>query len=311
MSLFPCQKNHSFPDSLAYALSSLWPVGNIIAIHGPFMREICEKDSHVFCRGSHMECRNATSAFYSSICSTSPTVECINAGLSLEEICSSLFEKRLSRVFPNSAPAIGGSYLVVGCGALGNFCASLLALEGARQIDLIDPDIIEQTNLNRQILLYGGIGKPKAIVLAERLRTIRPNLHCTSKVRYFQDKDAHQKYDCIFSCVDNVQARIQISNAAECYRVPLVNGGTSARMGNAKLYVPGKTQSIRKQNHLDALVNVQSQSCREATPSVVIPNMIIGGLMIQLYKEYFHYDRISEARYSPADGIEFTRKHFL
>ena len=51
------------------------------------------------------------------------------------------------------------SALVVGAGGIGNFVALNLALLGVGNIDIVDGDKIEDTNLNRQLLLYGRVGE--------------------------------------------------------------------------------------------------------------------------------------------------------
>jgi molybdopterin/thiamine biosynthesis adenylyltransferase len=66
--------------------------------------------------------------------------------------------------------------LVVGAGGIGNFVALNLALLGIGKIDIIDYDLVEHHNLNRQILLYGMQGQKKSKVLAERVREIDPEI---------------------------------------------------------------------------------------------------------------------------------------
>jgi len=66
--------------------------------------------------------------------------------------------------------------LLVGAGALGNFLALGLADLGIKQLDILDLDTIEASNLNRQLLLYGRIGEKKAPVLAERCQELDHSL---------------------------------------------------------------------------------------------------------------------------------------
>ena len=67
--------------------------------------------------------------------------------------------------------------LIVGVGGLGCEIAKNLAMLGVGHIDLVDLDIIEHSNLNRQILFMNAdIAKPKAIAAVEMLQLVNPNI---------------------------------------------------------------------------------------------------------------------------------------
>jgi len=68
--------------------------------------------------------------------------------------------------------------LVMGGGGIGNFVTLNLALLGIGDIDIIDLDFVEDHNLNRQILLYGGVGDKKVDVLKKRINEIDPFIKC-------------------------------------------------------------------------------------------------------------------------------------
>lgn len=66
---------------------------------------------------------------------------------------------------------------VIGCGGLGVPAAWTLVLGGARRLRLIDPDVVELSNLHRQVLYTeADLGRPKADVLAARLQAMAPDL---------------------------------------------------------------------------------------------------------------------------------------
>src|ERR1035437_9135697 len=65
--------------------------------------------------------------------------------------------------------------LVIGLGGVGSWTAESLARSGVGEITLVDFDEICITNCNRQIHALGGsVGKPKAIVMAERIQAVNP-----------------------------------------------------------------------------------------------------------------------------------------
>ena len=62
--------------------------------------------------------------------------------------------------------------LIVGSGALGTFVGMGLAFSGFRNLSFMDPDTVEVTNLNRQVLFYNAIGKSKAKTLSKKINTL-------------------------------------------------------------------------------------------------------------------------------------------
>ena len=69
----------------------------------------------------------------------------------------------------------GARVTVIGLGGVGSFAAEALARSGIGHLTLVDFDLVCITNANRQLqAMRGTVGKPKATVLAERLRLINP-----------------------------------------------------------------------------------------------------------------------------------------
>lgn len=104
---------------------------------------------------------------------------------------------------------------VVGVGALGTVAAELLARAGIGTLILIDRDIVEESNLQRQTLFdEKDIGKSKAIAAAQRIRQINSE----TKVRIHtihlspQNVDVLQSADLVLDCTDNLQTRFLIND---------------------------------------------------------------------------------------------------
>ena len=67
--------------------------------------------------------------------------------------------------------------MVVGCGAVGSFAAEALARSGVGHIVLVDFDVVEESNINRQIFaLTSTISAPKVVAAAARIRDINPDI---------------------------------------------------------------------------------------------------------------------------------------
>ncbi|MEI7718389.1 MAG: ThiF family adenylyltransferase [archaeon] len=186
----------------------------------------------------------------------------------------------------SSADLSGKRVLVIGGGALGNFTIPGLALAGVGNIDIVDYDGIEATNLNRQILLWDSVGKYKAEVLAERIKQIRPKINVrgiVGEVKHDSTLLAENHYDAILDCVDSFAVRAQLNYLAVRNHVPLISGGTNPSSGQVVVYVPGKSACLDCTMHVeDALAKeLKSATCRHAPdPSVIMTNEIIGGMMV-------------------------------
>jgi molybdopterin/thiamine biosynthesis adenylyltransferase len=176
--------------------------------------------------------------------------------------------------------------LVVGAGALGNFVSLGVALSGVGDIDILDFDEVDPTNLNRQILFYDAIGKNKAEALASRILEIVPKLKIkglTEKLDENSDYFKENKPDLIMDCVDSLAVRAIINYFGVRYKIPIVSGGTNPNSGQVVVYEPGESYC------LDCSLGVEkalgktrtSSSCRYAPdPSVIMSNEVIGGIMV-------------------------------
>jgi len=176
--------------------------------------------------------------------------------------------------------------LVIGAGALGNFAVLGAALEGIGDIDVLDFDEVESTNLNRQILFYDSVGKMKAAALAERVAEIAPKVNVRGLIekldentRYFQENHP----DAILDCVDSFAVRAIVNYFAVRNRIPLISGGTDPRSGQVVVYVPGKSACLDCKIGVETALAEQrkASSCRYAPdPSVIMTNQIVGNMMI-------------------------------
>ncbi len=214
--------------------------------------------------------------------------------------------------------------LVVGAGAIGTYLALNLAVLGFGEIDIMDYDDIDITNLNRQFLFYKRIGEKKAKVMAERLRRINPSI----RIGYYHKKFNRstkaylrkRKYDLIFSCVDNHITRKEINDLAIKLRIPVVNGATNAYSGNANIYLPGLTKCLDCQLDLYSGARRERQqqtnnSCLVQEPSVVVPNMVIGGLMAgeaqRILSSKRKYDLRGILNYSSGDTSPLFKSKYI
>jgi hypothetical protein len=182
---------------------------------------------------------------------------------------------------------------VIGAGALGNFVGLALGYSGFRRMTFMDPDVVEITNLNRQVFLYDAIGLSKAEILAERLNDFF-GIKAQGWVAPFARDTDISPYDVIFECTDSFESRIVLSERCQEAGKVLISGGTSADAGQAVVYhreAGGGTPAevlglydIVAKRQIDSDVAVGAACADRPEPSVIMANQIIGGSMVDCYR---------------------------
>ena len=143
---------------------------------------------------------------------------------------------------------------VIGVGGVGSWSASALVRSGVKKITLVDPDIIVESNINRQCHAdYDNLGKPKIVAMEEMLRRINPSVEVTGYDEEFCEANAKKILDSsnvdywIDAC-DSVKAKVSLASylgkASSNWRNFLVCGAAGGKikphkfictdLGNAK-----------------------------------------------------------------------------
>jgi len=133
--------------------------------------------------------------------------------------------------------------LIAGVGGLGCEIAKNLAMLGVGYITLVDLDIIEHSNLNRQILFTGAqIGESKAIVAARKLKEINPNVTIKGYLSSLErlNPEIYQAADVVVGGLDSMNARLNLNAQCIRFRKPLVDGGVSGYYGHFYTVFPYK-----------------------------------------------------------------------
>ena len=127
--------------------------------------------------------------------------------------------------------------LVAGCGGLGGQVAELLARTGAGRLTLCDPDVFEESNLNRQCFCTEKtLGRPKAEVCREGLLDIAPYMDIEACVTALDERNLPgflQRADVVIDCLDSVAGKKMLEKAALEADVPCVHGAVSRSEGFA------------------------------------------------------------------------------
>ena len=158
----------------------------------------------------------------------------------------------LEGIGPEGQRRLGESHaVVVGCGALGCVAGSLLARAGVGRLTLIDRDVVELTNLQRQILYDEGDardGTPKAEAARARLAAINSEITIEAHVADFEYRNAERLIgtpDVIVDGTDNFETRYLLNDIAVKHTIPYVYGGAVATTGMSMVIMPGTSPCLR------------------------------------------------------------------
>lgn len=130
--------------------------------------------------------------------------------------------------------------LIVGAGGLGCPAALYLASSGVGHLVIADDDVVELSNLQRQIAHRdSNIGKEKVLSLAETLRGINPTVVVDPLPVRLQGEALSQqvaKADVVLDCSDNFTTRLAINHACVLHQKPLVSGAAIRSEGQVAVF---------------------------------------------------------------------------
>ena len=134
--------------------------------------------------------------------------------------------------------------LVVGAGGLGSPSAVYLALAGVGTIGIVDFDVVELSNLQRQILHNNdSVGRLKVDSAKESLNRYNPDVNVVLHNTRLDASNAMEiisQYDVVVNGADNFPSRYLINDACYLLGKPLVDGSILIFDGQATVYLPGK-----------------------------------------------------------------------
>lgn len=132
---------------------------------------------------------------------------------------------------------------VFGCGGVGSYTIEALARSGIGHITIIDKDIVDITNINRQLIAdTTTIGKPKVDVCKERLIKINPSIEVTSYQTFYDSTKSeellNQNYDYIVDAIDTVNSKLSLVEEAYIRNIPIISCmGTGNKLDPTKFEV--------------------------------------------------------------------------
>ena len=132
--------------------------------------------------------------------------------------------------------------LIIGCGGLGSACAPYLAASGVGRLTIVDNDVIELSNLQRQVTYRtADIGASKSHTLRTHLNALNPEIEIISLQLRLDEKQLtaliiNSGVDLLIDCTDNFTTRHVINRVATQLKTPLISGSAVRTEGQLAVY---------------------------------------------------------------------------
>ena len=142
----------------------------------------------------------------------------------------------------------GKNVAIFGCGGLGGNVFEALVRIGVGNIRVVDGDVFEEHNLNRQLLSSAEtLGKPKVDAAVQRAAIVNDLVRVEPRQVFLDEENAAeliQGVDCAVDCLDNLDARFWLAHACQEAGVPLVYGAIAGWFGQVCTVFPGDVSFV-------------------------------------------------------------------
>lgn len=132
--------------------------------------------------------------------------------------------------------------VIVGLGGLGGTVTEILARVGVGHLVLVDGDVFEDHNLNRQLLCtHDGVGKSKAATAAQRVRCVNASVQVDAWDVDCDDTNRKKLFtqcDAVVDCLDNIPSRFVLQEGARQAAIPLVSAAVAGLAGHVTTIFP-------------------------------------------------------------------------
>lgn len=141
------------------------------------------------------------------------------------------------------AKLLRSTVAVVGLGGLGGYVAEGLARMGVGRLVLIDGDVFEEHNLNRQLLgTEAVLGQPKALVAQQRVSEVNRAVEVIAHVATLTRQNVEallRGADVVVDALDRLPTRLVLQDGAQALGIPMVHGSIAGFLGQVMTILPG------------------------------------------------------------------------
>ena len=139
---------------------------------------------------------------------------------------------------------MGSKALIIGAGGLGSPSAIYLSLAGVGTVGIVDFDVVELSNLQRQVLHHtADVGRPKVQSAVDNIKAYNPDVNVVVHEARLESDNAMEiinQYDLVINGADNFATRYLVNDACYLLNKPLVDGSILIFDGQATVFLPGE-----------------------------------------------------------------------
>lgn len=177
---------------------------------------------------------------------------------------------------------------IVGCGGLGEYLAILLLRLGILNITIIDSDIFEESNLNRQLFsTENNLGIGKAEETKSRLLEVDSRAIITAYSERLTEQNGYsilRDHDLVLDGVDSISSRLMLQNVCRELKIPLVSGSIAGWYGQVTFVMPGD-DTLSKIYKYKEITTIESQLGNPSfTPALIASWQVAEALKFFLNK---------------------------
>jgi molybdopterin-synthase adenylyltransferase len=175
---------------------------------------------------------------------------------------------------------------VIGCGGIGGATTEMLARMGVGKLRIVDKDVFEISNINRQLMSNSkSVGRPKTEIAKERLESINPSLKIEAFNQELNDKNVFKILkgsQIVIDALDNLLTRIIVSRCCEKLDIPFIHGAIHGTMGQVTVFnrsTPSYEELFKLPSYghelTDEIRSKVSNLSREVPPVIgPVPNIV-------------------------------------
>ncbi len=134
--------------------------------------------------------------------------------------------------------------LIIGAGGLGSPSAIYLSLAGVGTVGIVDFDVVELSNLQRQVLHHSSdVGRPKVQSAYDNIKAYNPDVNVVLHETRLESSNAMEiisQYDLVINGADNFATRYLVNDACYLLNKPLMDGSILIFDGQATVFLPGQ-----------------------------------------------------------------------
>src|SRR5437762_40326 len=205
---------------------------------------------------------------------------------------------------------LNSSVLLLGAGGLGSPAAMYLAAAGVGTVGIVDFDVVDASNLQRQLLHgHGDIGRPKVESAAETLRNLNPDVEVVAINEHLNSETAMRifaPYAVIVDGTDNFPTRYLANAAAHLLAKPLVHGSIFRFEGRLALFDSARGTGCYRCLFPEPPPAGSVQSCAEAGVFGVLPGIIGSMMAFEAIKYLLDIGRPMVGRYLLFEGEDMS-----